>query len=58
MVEVRQFIVLTAHAPAAIEHEHDLLVTLVLILPRNRCALAGGGFPVDLAQAVAFAKFP
>ncbi|MNP37236.1 hypothetical protein D3C76_1306730 [compost metagenome] len=42
--------------PAAVEHEDDLLVALVLILPGNRRALAGGGFPVDLAQAVALAK--
>ncbi|MNC57503.1 hypothetical protein D3C75_1071690 [compost metagenome] len=58
MVKMRQFSVLTAHVPAAVEHEDNLLITLVLILPGNRRALAGGGFPVDLAQAVAFTEFP
>ncbi|MNQ94021.1 hypothetical protein D3C85_1095150 [compost metagenome] len=43
--------------PAAVEHEDDLLIAFILILPGNRGTLAGGGFPVDLAQAVAFTKF-
>ncbi|MCY1186377.1 hypothetical protein D9M73_272440 [compost metagenome] len=58
MIEMRQLTVLAAHASTAIEHEDDLLITLVLVLPGNRCALARGGLPVDLAKAVAFAKFP
>ena len=57
VIEVRQLIILAAHVPAAVEHENDLLISFVLVLPGNRRALAGGGFPVDLAQAVAFAKF-
>ena len=57
VIEVRQFIVLTAHASATVEHEDDLLVAFVLIFAGNRCALAGGGFPVDLTQTVALTKF-
>ncbi|MNQ86508.1 hypothetical protein D3C85_1017040 [compost metagenome] len=57
VVEVRQFAVLAAHAPAAVEQEDDLLVALVLVLAGDRRALAGGGLPVDLAQAVAVAEF-
>lgn len=58
VVEVRQLAVLAAHVLPAVEHEDDLLVAFVLILAGNRCALPGGGFPVDLAQAVALAKLP
>ncbi|MCY1420746.1 hypothetical protein D9M71_363790 [compost metagenome] len=57
MIEVRQLIILATHVPAAVEHENDLLIAFVLIFPGNRRALACGGFPVDLAQAVALAKF-
>ena len=57
MVEVRQLTVMAAHASAAVEHEQDLLIALVLIFPRNGRAVPGRGFPVDLTQAVAFTKF-
>ena len=56
VVEMGQFIILAAHALAAIEHEHDLLVAFVLVFPGNGRSLAGGGFPVDLTQAVTFTK--
>lgn len=57
MVEVRQFIVLAAHPASAIEHEDDLLVALILVLTGDGRTLAGGGLPIDLAQAVAFTEF-
>ncbi|MNK83129.1 hypothetical protein D3C87_1029280 [compost metagenome] len=57
VIEVRKLVILTAHAATAVEHEDDLLVALVLILPGYRCALPSSGLPVDLAQAVALAKF-
>ena len=56
MVEVREFRVLATHASATIEHEHDLLIAFILIFAGTRGALAGGGFPIDLPQAVALAK--
>ena len=56
VVKMGQFIILAAHVLAAIEHEHDLLVALILVFPGNGRSLAGGGFPVDLTQAVAFTK--
>ncbi len=56
MVEVRQLVVLAAHAAAAVEQEDDLLITFVLILAGDGGALACGGLPVDLAQGVAVAK--
>ncbi len=58
MVEVRQLAILAAHAAPAVEHEDDLLVAFVLVLPDDGRALAGRGLPVDLPQAVAFAKLP
>ncbi|MNN16398.1 hypothetical protein D3C81_1295340 [compost metagenome] len=36
VVEVRQFIVLAAHASATVEHEDNLLIALVLIFTGNR----------------------
>ncbi len=56
MVEMRQVAILAAHPTAAVEHQHDLLVALVLVLAGDRCTGACGGLPVDLAQGVAFAK--
>lgn len=56
MVEVRQLVVLAAHAAAAVEQEDNLLVTLVLVLASDGRALAGSGLPVDLAQGVAITK--
>ena len=56
MVEVRQLVVLAAHAPAAVEQEDYLLVAFVLVLAGDGGALAGSGLPVDLAQGVAITK--
>ncbi len=56
MVEVREFGVLAAHTPTAVEHQHDLLVALVLIFTGNRHACPRRGFPVDLPQGVALAE--
>ena len=54
---MRKFVILAAHASTAIKHEHNLLVALILVLPGDGCTLACGGLPVDLAKAVALAKF-
>ncbi|MNY29543.1 hypothetical protein D3C86_1635920 [compost metagenome] len=56
MVEMGQFVVLAAHAPTAVEQHKDLLVAFFLVFTGNRHAVPGRGFPVDLTQAVAFAK--
>ena len=58
VIKMGKFVILAAHVLAAIEHEHDLLVAFVLVFPGNGRSLAGGGFPVDLAQAVTFTKLP
>ena len=57
MVEVREVAVLAAHASATVEQKDNLLVAFVLVFAGNWRAFARGGFPVDLAQGVAVAKF-
>ncbi|MNN50663.1 hypothetical protein D3C81_1652590 [compost metagenome] len=57
VVEVRQPAFVGHHAAAGVDHHHQLLVLFVLVLARDQLARACGGFPVDLAQAVADAVF-
>ncbi len=46
-----------AHAPAAVEHEEDALVAVVLEFPHDRLAVALAGLPVDVADRVAAPVF-
>ena len=52
VVEMRHRSVLGAHALSAIEHQHDLLVALVLVLPGDEPSGPCRGAPVDLAWRV------
>jgi hypothetical protein len=57
VIEVAEIVVPGAHPPPAVQQEQHGLVALVLIVPGDRFAGAGGGLPVDLPQAVADAVF-
>src|SRR5262244_1155867 len=57
MIEVGIFAVLRAHAPAAIDHKHHLLVALILIITGNQPRKALARLPIDLALRIALLVF-
>ena len=56
--EPRHAVHLGGEQPARVDHDQHLLPPLVLVLPRDRLAAAGGGLPVDDAGLVARAPTP
>src|SRR5262249_22297549 len=53
IARTRQAALAGAHALTAVEHEDDMLIALVLVLPRDQLSETRCRLPVDLPRAIA-----